>query len=107
VEDMRRTNREVKAPTFANMIEGGKTPLLTPKELQEIGYSVVAYPLSTLYAAAWAARIAMQELFNKGTTAGCMDKMVFFNDFNRLLGLEKIRETEAYYYKTLLGKDGS
>jgi carboxyvinyl-carboxyphosphonate phosphorylmutase len=107
VEDMRRTNREVKAPTFANMIEGGKTPILTPKELQDIGYSVVAYPLSTLYAAAWAARIAMQELFNKGTTAGCMDKMVVFSDFNKLVGLEKIREREAYYYKVLLRKYGN
>jgi len=40
VEDMRRVCREVKAPMSANMVEGGKTPILTAKELQDIGYSI-------------------------------------------------------------------
>ena len=34
IEDMRRVCREVKAPMSANMVEGGKTPILTAKELQ-------------------------------------------------------------------------
>ncbi len=104
VEDMRRINREVNAPTMANMIEGGKTPLLTPAELQALGYDVVVYPLAALYAAAWAVRRLMEELKASGTTKGCMDRMISFDEFNRLVGLQQIREAEATYYGDLLSK---
>lgn len=102
VEDMKRLCREVKAPMSANMVEGGKTPLLTAKELQEIGYSMVSFPLSTLYAAVFGVRLAMETLFKTGTTSGCLDTMVLFNEFNNLVGLEKVRETETRYYKDIL-----
>jgi 2-methylisocitrate lyase-like PEP mutase family enzyme len=85
----------------ANMVEGGKTPILTAKELQDIGYSIVTFPLSTLYAAAWGVRMVMEELATRGTTAGTMDKMITFSDFNQLVGLEDIRATERRYYKEL------
>lgn len=102
VEDMKRICREVKAPMSANMVEGGKTPILTAKELEEIGYSVATFPLSTLYAAAFGARAAMEALARTGTTAGFMDRMISFAEFNHLVGLETVREREAYYYKDLL-----
>jgi 2-methylisocitrate lyase-like PEP mutase family enzyme len=86
------------------MVEGGKTPILTAKELQDIGYSIATFPLSTLYAAAWGVRAAMRELYTKGTTSGYVGKMVTFNEFNALVGLEKVRETESYYYKDLFEK---
>jgi methylisocitrate lyase len=101
VEDMRRICREVKAPMSANMVEGGKTPILTAKELQDIGYSIVTFPLSTVYAAAWAVRMVMEELAARGTTTGTRDKMITFNDFNQLVGLEDVRANERRYYKEL------
>ena len=104
IEDMRRICREVKAPMSANMVEGGKTPILTAKELQDIGYSIATFPLSTLYAAAWGVRAAMKELFTKGNTSGYMGKMITFSEFNALVGLEKVRETESHYYKDLFEK---
>ena len=104
IDDMRRINREVKAPTSANMVEGGKTPILSAKELQDLGYSIATYPLSSLYAAAWGVRMVIQELSNKGTTSGYMDRMVTFSDFNKLVGLEEIRAKEVYYYKNLFDK---
>jgi len=101
VEDMRRVCREVKAPILANMVEGGKTPILTAKELQDIGYSVATFPLSTIYAAAYGVKLVLEELAATGTTAGCMDRMIVFSDFNALVGLAKVRETEALYYANL------
>lgn len=101
VEDMRRICREVKAPMTANMVEGGKTPILTAEELQDIGYRIATFPLSTLYAAAWGVRAAMRELYTKGTTSGTMGRMVTFSEFNALVGLDKVREKESYYYKDL------
>jgi len=99
VENMRRVCREVKAPMTANMVEGGKTPILTAKELQEIGYSIATFPLSTLYAAAWGVRTVMEELATRHTTAGFMDKMITFSYFNKLVGLKDIRTAESRYYK--------
>jgi carboxyvinyl-carboxyphosphonate phosphorylmutase len=104
VEDMRRVCREIKAPMLANMVEGGKTPMVTTKELQDIGYSVATFPLSTLYAAAHGVRSAMETLFKTGSTSGYMDKMLNFTDFNNLVGLEKLRAKEAHYCKALFDK---
>jgi 2,3-dimethylmalate lyase len=98
IEDMRRINREVAAPTMANMIEGGKTPPLTPTELQSLGFDVVVYPLAALYAAAWAVRSVMAELRATGRTQGGLDRMISFEEFNRLVGLQQLRETEARYH---------
>ena len=53
-EEMRRINTamaELKTPSLANMIEGGQTPLLGAKELEELGYSVVAYPCASVFTA--------------------------------------------------------
>lgn len=97
-EDMIRIAREVEAPTMAIQAEGGKTPLVTAKELEEMGYNVVVYPGSALHAAAWAIRRVMEELITSGTTAGWMDKMITLGDINKLLGLDKIREKESCYY---------
>jgi methylisocitrate lyase len=102
VEDMRRITKEVNAPLLANMVEGGKTPNLSARELQAIGYSVVAFPLSTLYAAAWALRAVMTTLARQGSTKNCLDHMIAFENFNQLVGLDVIRKTESFYYKDLL-----
>lgn len=102
IEEMIRINREVNGPTLAIQAEGGKTPILTPRQLEEMGYSVVVYPGSCLFAAAWAVRHVMEELITNGTTLGYMDKMITFTDFNQLIGINEVREKESYYYKDLL-----
>ena len=103
-EDMRRCNREIKAPTNAIQIEGGKTPLLTVKELEELGFNVVVYPNITVYATAWALRELWKGLKKNGTTKHWLDKIISFDEFNTLVGLDKIREKESYYYKDLFEK---
>jgi len=100
-EQMLRINREVNAPTMVIQLEGGKTPMMTAKELEEIGYNVVVYPISALYAAAWAVKQLMDELMAKGTTAGFMDRMTYFHDFNELMDLNNLRKKESSFYEGL------
>jgi 2-methylisocitrate lyase-like PEP mutase family enzyme len=57
VEEMRRFCAEIERPTMANMIDGGKTPILPPDELGLIGYRLAAYPLLLLSASI----VAMQQ----------------------------------------------
>ncbi len=98
-EQMRRIIREVKAPHMANMLPGGKTPMLTARELQEIGYSVVAYATACTYTITKAVRDLFETLYRTGTTAGFEDRMVKFDEFNRLVGLEEIRKKEEEYMR--------
>jgi methylisocitrate lyase len=97
VEEMRRINREVDAPSLANNVEGGKTPFLPAKELEAIGYNLVIYPASATYAAAKAMTGLMEELKNTGTTAGFGDRMWQFREFNKFIGLEELRQLEQRY----------
>ena len=101
-EEIIRINKEVNGPTVAIQGEGGKTPLTTAKALEKIGFNVVVYPGSALYAAAWAIENVMKELKNNGTTKGYMDRMYHFHDFNKLIGVERFLEKESSYLKSLL-----
>jgi carboxyvinyl-carboxyphosphonate phosphorylmutase len=104
-EELIKINSEVDAPLMAIQGEGGKTPMFTAKELEKMGYNVVVYPGSALYAAAWAVRSVMEELMTTGTTKGFMDRMITFSDFNQLIGLDEIREKESHYYKELFAQN--
>ncbi len=97
VEEMRRINREVDAPTLANNVEGGKTPFLPAKELEAIGYNLVIYPVSATYAAAKAVTNLMEELMRTGTTAEFSDRMWQFSEFSEFIGLEEFRRRERRY----------
>ena len=94
--------RTVKAaipdvPLFANMVEGGKTPMLTYRELQELGYKMVVFPLSALFAATKAIEAVYAELFSKKTTAGVVDRLTPFHEFEEIVGVRELRELEARY----------
>src|SRR6188768_1114852 len=62
VEEMRRYCHEVEGPKVANLIEGGKTPLLPPAELEVIGYKIAVYPLTLLNVSIQAMRAALADL---------------------------------------------
>lgn len=85
------------APLFANMVEGGKTPLLTYEELQELGYKMVVFPVSALLAATKAIEEVYAELFTKKTTAGVVDRLTKFHDFEEIVGVPELRAAEAKY----------
>ncbi|MBW1769469.1 MAG: isocitrate lyase/PEP mutase family protein [Deltaproteobacteria bacterium] len=97
IEEIIRINKEVDAPTVGIQGEGGKTPMTTVKELEKIGFNVVVYPGSALYAAAWAVKAVMEELITTGTTKGYMDRMYNFPGFNKLMGVERFLEKESLY----------
>lgn len=98
-DDMLAITAGVDAPTLANNIEGGKSPLLPAKELQEIGYSVVVFPVAATYAVAKAVKGLMAEIKSTGTSEGFRGQMLSFDQFNEMIGLQKLRELEESFYK--------
>lgn len=72
----------------ANMVEFGKTPLLTPDELHELGFDLVISPLTGLLSATSALAEAYAGLRNDGTRRDHLDAMTPFDDFTAVVGLE-------------------
>jgi 2,3-dimethylmalate lyase len=98
IEQMRRIPRLIDAPTLANMIPGGRTPILPVTELQAMGFSAVVWPNAFTYAYAKAAQLLAEEIIRTGTTAAFDDRMIEFDEFDALVGLPAIREAEEKYY---------
>ncbi len=97
VEEMRRICREVPFPQCANMISFGVTPELTARELQDIGYAVAAWPVSSIFAVTRTLEKLMTRLLSEGKLAGATDEMVSFDEFTTLMGLPQLREREQQY----------
>ncbi len=67
--------KAVKAPLLANMTEFGKTPYLTAREFQELGYRIVIYAMSPTRVALRATQEFLADLKKTGTQASWVDRM--------------------------------
>src|SRR6202041_3455484 len=65
----------VDAPLLANMTEFGKSELLTAKQLSDIGYNVVIYPVTTLRLAMFAVEAGLREIASAGSQFDLLDRM--------------------------------
>jgi 2-methylisocitrate lyase-like PEP mutase family enzyme len=98
VDHMRRVIAETEGPHMANMIPGGRTPILSSSELANLGYRIVAYPTVNTYAVARATKEVFQHLLEKGTLEGLEDRLMDFDAFNEIVGLDEIRTLESRYH---------
>lgn len=94
LDEMRLITSSFNVPVLANMVEGGRTPLMNAHELEELGYGLVIFPTASTYITAQAVTRLMQELKRSGTTKALIHEMIAFNDFNSLIGLPAVRELE-------------
>jgi 2-methylisocitrate lyase-like PEP mutase family enzyme len=81
----------------ANMIEAGKTPLLSPAELHDLGFDLVVSPLTGLLAAAKALARAYELLHQHGTLRDHLELVTTFDDFGRVIDLDHHYGLEARY----------
>lgn len=97
IEEMKMVTSSFNVPVLANMLEHGRTPLLSRDELEEIGYDLAIFCVASTYVAAKAVMDLMIHLKETGRTNDYMDKMITFEEFNKLIGLPEIREIERKY----------
>jgi 2-methylisocitrate lyase-like PEP mutase family enzyme len=91
--EMRRYCGEVDGPKMANLIEGGKTPLLPPAQLEAMGYTIGVYPLTLLNVSIQAMRRALQDLRGGRPAAEAMD----FDALKAVVGFPEYYAEEARY----------
>lgn len=78
---------------FANMVEGGKTPLLDSSELEKIGFNIVVYPLTGLFSSVFAMRRAYNHLKNNKSNKN-PEQMIDFKEFEEIINLDYYRNIE-------------
>ena len=84
-------------PLLFNWAEGGKTPPVSLARLQELGYRIVIFPISTLLAATAAMRGILQEIARAGTPAAALGDLPAFGEFVDFIGLPEVRAAEQRY----------
>jgi methylisocitrate lyase len=95
--DLKIIAKELPAPLVANMLERGVTPHLTREELRELGFQMIVCPLSILFSYAKVAREIVTALRREGSTRRHLDKLMGFDEFNRLVRLESKYKAEERY----------
>jgi 2-methylisocitrate lyase-like PEP mutase family enzyme len=81
----------------ANMVETGKTPLLTPGELADLGFTLIVSPLTALFAATKALRDSLAVLRREGSLRDHLEQLVEFDDFTRVVDLDSHAALDAHY----------
>ena len=94
VAEMETICRELPGPKMANIVEGGETPELTHKELEEIGFAIAAYPL-TLMASAMKAMVATLGQLRADTTRG--QDLMDFQEIRQRIGFNDYYEISSRY----------
>lgn len=89
MEQLEEIGRRSPAPNVANMIEGGRTPVLEKAKLAELGFHLILYPLCGLYGAAKAIETIYRRLSTDGTTTEITDQLMSFPEFNDLIGVDQ------------------
>jgi 2-methylisocitrate lyase-like PEP mutase family enzyme len=93
IEELERYADEVPGLKLANMLEQGDTPILPPSILQELGYSVVAYPLTLLSASVKAQELALQKLM-VGDPNKVQPLLMDFPDLCEIVGFDEYYRRE-------------
>ncbi len=88
LDQLKEIGKRAPKPIVANMIEGGLTPVLPKEELADLGFQLILYPLTGLFAAAATMRDFYQKLHDEGTTLGKESELMQFAEFNDLIGVE-------------------
>src|SRR5918999_864613 len=96
-EEMKEISRHVPGPLVANMLERGVTPLMGPEELKGLGFDLIVWPLAPLYSVAKTLTEMYSTLRRDGSTTKILDRLMPFDDFNQIVGLEEKYSLDQRY----------
>jgi len=88
--------RLIKGPVLYNWVYGGKSPLVHPDQLAQLGYSY-CFQADVLFAVSWALQRYFSELKTTGTYGRAQEHMATFDEFNEFIGLAEVIAAERKY----------
>jgi 2,3-dimethylmalate lyase len=92
VEELARIGREIEVPQFCNMLTGGRTPILTNKELYDLGFEMVVHGITLVMKVAKTMRDALREL--KADKLSFQDDSVTFEEFKKIMNFGQWADVE-------------
>ncbi len=87
--EMLKVAAEIRAPLFANMVQGGRTPILSAERLHKMGYSIAIHPAIGFLSVGAALQKAYANLEKNGVSTQEID-LYSFAEFNKLVGFEDV-----------------
>jgi 2-methylisocitrate lyase-like PEP mutase family enzyme len=97
VEEMQRIGKTFNVPLVANMVEGGRTPVLTAKELEQIGYRFAIFPAIGFLSMGAALQSAYAGLKRDGSSTKLDVPLYPFQDFSALMGFGDVSNFDKTY----------
>jgi 2-methylisocitrate lyase-like PEP mutase family enzyme len=87
IAEVEAVAKGIDGPKMVSIVDGNETTQLTAKDLQDLGFSVVIYAVTALFAAVRAVSDVLQELQREGTPRGAAQRMVTYAEFSQIAGL--------------------
>jgi methylisocitrate lyase len=97
-DEFARFAKEVPGPLLANMTEFGKSPLLNARQLADLGYRLILFPVTTLRMAMLAAETVLKEIKSAGSQQAALPQMMTRARLYELLGYEGYEERDREYF---------
>jgi 2-methylisocitrate lyase-like PEP mutase family enzyme len=95
IGELERIGRAFDVPQLANMLEGGRTPFLTPAELDQLGFRIVIYGISPLMHAVSAMQNVLASLAQGKTDFGGTG--IGFEEYKSIVGFDDWASIESRY----------
>ena len=99
-EEMRTIGERFELPLVANMVERGRTPVLSRSELESIGYKLAIFPVTAMLAAVQAMANVYATFREQGSSAATTQPLYDFADLTQLMGFEDVWAFEKRYAET-------
>jgi 2-methylisocitrate lyase-like PEP mutase family enzyme len=99
LEEMQKITATFAAdiPLLANMVEGGKTPIRTANDLEQLGYKIAIFPGGAVRAIGLHLQAYYQGLLKEGNNEAFSKKMHDFNGLNEVIGTKELLELGKKY----------
>lgn len=91
VQEMETICRHFDLPLVANMVEGGRTPVLSYEALQQLGYGLVIFPATAFLAAGAAFESVYQGIKQSGSSKDGSTPLHGFGQFSSLMGFDWVQ----------------
>jgi methylisocitrate lyase len=94
---MERVGREIRVPLMLNLVEGGRTPLVSYRDAEALGFKYVVPALTALLAAAKGMYDVMRRVREEGVSDAYLDRLFSFQEFAKIVHLDRFRQMEDRY----------
>tara|TARA_B100000949_G_scaffold235126_1_gene256604 strand:- start:16 stop:1176 length:1161 start_codon:yes stop_codon:yes gene_type:complete len=104
IDDLKEINSKIEMPLLLNQIEGGQTPIISLEDAQRLGFKIILFPLTSLYASTKAIFDTFTSLMNKQTSTGLENKLITFDLFNELVNHDEFIKLEKNFSANNINK---